>query len=745
MKTVTLKVVKAAPDSLTLSLLHSSGTDWSAQGLMAMAVECLRDPSLLDDLVTPPLVRALRQWALDEPGTGVVAVACEAAGLDGIPWEHLPRVLGLSTICVVRQVQQGNSKTEARAGVAPSLLAAGWSGKPEFTLPGIMKELTALGKIWSTSEGSARVLSDPSLEELASVSGSFKPDFVHLVTPGIRTESNVTQIVLSGTDGLQFVEIDHFLSVLPKDLRPQLALVNACWSARCGEGPTMTRMIAERWGSITIGWWGAVEDLTALDFARFFYSRLLEGRTLSDVMRSYESLKGSQRNLELPTRELLAADDDLDTMRRYGPIPVIWTPNVAAVVEPLVLLGTGKSDHSQPAEESARLPRGQTTRGAKSSKPKSSPPTVTVPKATVAEAAEGARPILEVTFEPQPWLNPALLKNGRPAITRLVLNPDRSLRNVELAIACDTGNGISAVRQTIDLGRGPQPVPTDHRQFPVLYELIEAGVPRRQINFTITCKCEGSLLAESTVSVLWMGRAEWLDQKDTWHYVPAFVNPYDDGVLDVLDNAVAILKTIAGPESSFSGYQEGDSNHVLKQVEALFNCLRDHFKLNYITPPPVSVFLPGAVSSSGQRVRRPEEVISRHRGTCHDLAVLLASCMEQIGIHPLVYLIQGHTFVGFWKSDDVHAEFWKIARTKQFRMRQDPGRDWTITDLKEIHDLLTQKALISVEATKVTNRNATFSDAIKEGSKHWQDKLLEVQPFDVAIDIRASRRRIQPL
>ena len=166
------------------------------------------------------------------------------------------------------------------------------------------------------------------------------------------------------------------------------------------------------------------------------------------------------------------------------------------------------------------------------------------------------------------------------------LNPDRSLRNVELAITCDTGNSVSAVRQTIDLGRGSQPVPTEDRQFPALYELIEAGVPRRRINFTVTCKWEGRLLAERTIPVQWMGRAEWLDQKENWHYVPAFVNPYDDGVLDVLDKADGILKTIAGPTSSFSGYQTGDDDHVMKQVEALFNCMRDEFKLNYITPPP---------------------------------------------------------------------------------------------------------------------------------------------------------------
>ena len=62
-----------------------------------------------------------------------------------------------------------------------------------------------------------------------------------------------------------------------------------------------------------------------------------------------------------------------------------------------------------------------------------------------------------------------------------------------------------------------------------------------------------------------------------------------------------------------------------------------------------------------------------------------------------------------------------------------------MTELKEIQELVEQKSIMSVEATKVTIPNATFAEALKEGSKHWQEKQLEWQPFDVAIDVRASR------
>jgi hypothetical protein len=350
---------------------------------------------------------------------------------------------------------------------------------------------------------------------------------------------------------------------------------------------------------------------------------------------------------------------------------------------------------------------------------------------------------LTVEFEPHKWLNPALLKNGRPAINRLVLTTDRALRNVGIAVSCDTGNGMSIVRQTLNLEKGPQPIAIDTWQFPVLYELITMAVPRRQINFTVSCTMAGGILAEATTSVLWMGRTEWLDKADTWVYIPAFVDPYCDGVLDVVGKADDVLKKIHSPTSSFSAYATSEPEFVAKQVEAIFNCLRDKpFEIRYIAPPPIPVFFPGDRLASGQRIRPSTEVVQRCRGTCHDLAVLFASCLEQIQIYPLIILMYGHTFFGFWKDAQVHAVFWDQARNNRLRRPQDPGREWTITDRAEIQELVDSGIISLVEATTVTNRNATFEEAVQAGRARLYN---QEKRFDVAVDIQASRYAIQPL
>jgi hypothetical protein len=345
-----------------------------------------------------------------------------------------------------------------------------------------------------------------------------------------------------------------------------------------------------------------------------------------------------------------------------------------------------------------------------------------------------------MVFEPQRWLNPALLKNGQPASTQLTLKPDQPLKKVSIAVSCDTGGGSSTVRQMMDLQRGHQPVAVDAFEFPILHQLIQDDVLRRRINFTATCSKNGVLLAETTTSTLWMGRAEWLDRPDTWHFIPAFVQPNSEGVLDVIDKAIPILRTLETPESSFSGYQAEDDAHITKQVEAIFNCLRSEFQLNYISQPPLQVYKPGDQISSGQRVRWPKEVIERKRGTCHDLAILIASCLEHVSIYPLIYLVPGHTFVGFWRGITAHEDFWKAARNDIRRQPQGLGRTWTITDAGEIRRLLSDGSVDCLEATFVTKRNATFANASEEGRRRLMRDSL-----DVAVDVEASRREIQPL
>ena len=43
-------------------------------------------------------------------------------------------------------------------------------------------------------------------------------------------------------------------------------------------------------------------------------------------------------------------------------------------------------------------------------------------------------------------------------------------------------------------------------------------------------------------------------------------------------------------------------------------------------------------------------------------ALLLASCLEYVGIYPVLVLLTGHPFVGYWRSDQVHDEVFATVK-----------------------------------------------------------------------------------
>jgi len=368
--------------------------------------------------------------------------------------------------------------------------------------------------------------------------------------------------------------------------------------------------------------------------------------------------------------------------------------------------------------------------------------------APAANGAESILPELKVELRTQKWLNPALLRNGSPVLTNLSITVDRPLHNVALAVTCDTGSGTSIVRTTLDIQRGPQPIAIREWQFPVLFELIRTAVPRRQINFTVSCAYGGNVLAEITEPILWMDCTEWLDKRETWRFLPAFVNPYCDSLQNVVHEAYQGLQKLEEPNSRFNGYQSEDPRYIMQQVKAIFNTLRTDFQLQYMPPPPIPVFEQSSDTyASGQRIRTVGQVLEQKRGTCHDLAVLFASCLEYIQIYPLLVLVTGHTFLGFWKSSSKREQFWSKAANNTLRLPSDPGREWTIVDTSEIKDLLNDEAISLVDAVMTSDSKATFEGALEKGYSYFNETLGDnaKRQLDVAVDICASRREVQPL
>ena len=132
----------------------------------------------------------------------------------------------------------------------------------------------------------------------------------------------------------------------------------------------------------------------------------------------------------------------------------------------------------------------------------------------------------------------------------------------------------------------------------------------------------------------------------------AFVQPNHPLLSPVLKRAGDWLEK-RGHKSSLSGYQSAATEghtHIDAMVAAVYEAVRD-MGIGYIQPPP-SWDARGAENGRSQKIRTSGQVLEDRLGTCLDTATLMAALLENIGLRPVVVIIPGHAFAGYWRKED---------------------------------------------------------------------------------------------
>jgi hypothetical protein len=113
--------------------------------------------------------------------------------------------------------------------------------------------------------------------------------------------------------------------------------------------------------------------------------------------------------------------------------------------------------------------------------------------------------------------------------------------------------------------------------------------------------------------------------------------------------------------NEFTGYQKNDPAEVTMQVFSIWNVLQRR-QVRYS-----STTTPSAESPSGQvfsqSVRFLDQSIDSQQANCVDGSVLFASVLYKIGIEPVLVLMPGHMFVGYW-GDRIHKQIEFLETTK---------------------------------------------------------------------------------
>ncbi len=108
----------------------------------------------------------------------------------------------------------------------------------------------------------------------------------------------------------------------------------------------------------------------------------------------------------------------------------------------------------------------------------------------------------------------------------------------------------------------------------------------------------------------------------------------------------ALLKEAleTGLVDSFTGYQSGDPAEVYLQVYAIWQALENRgFRYS-----DVSTTAAQSSKVYSQNVRFLDDSITAGQSNCVDGTVLMASVLRRIGIEPILVMVPGHCFLGFY-------------------------------------------------------------------------------------------------
>lgn len=128
---------------------------------------------------------------------------------------------------------------------------------------------------------------------------------------------------------------------------------------------------------------------------------------------------------------------------------------------------------------------------------------------------------------------------------------------------------------------------------------------------------------------------------------------------------------------------------------------------------------PASYEMLGQRVRLPHVVLEQKQGTCLDLAVLYAACLEAAGLHPLIIFKKGHAYGGCWLEEETFA-------------------DCAEDDISALEKRTAggSEEILLVECTDFTaGKKIDFDRALKHGKDH----LLQISEFACVIDVCRTR------
>lgn len=320
---------------------------------------------------------------------------------------------------------------------------------------------------------------------------------------------------------------------------------------------------------------------------------------------------------------------------------------------------------------------------------------------------------LQIEFQPR--VNYSLIVSGIPFIRAVVVHNE-------------TGTELSGVRLTATLALAggeeqtwnhsiPGPITAnsvtrldDPRTFDAFAPLLSGAHESTAATLDVQATAADTAAAVRLLAAIEVSAFnEWLNFPGLHAALAAFVQPNTRSITAILRSASDLLlsKTQSG---SLEGYQAGPERaHQI--AGAIYEALRA-LKVTYINPP-------ASFEHTGQKVRTTEQVLRDRFGTCIDLAVLYAACLEAVGLFPVIFITRNHAFSGFYTSENY-------------------GEAATITQVNALTNMVEIGLVHAVELTGIGpgKDSIAFKNASKIAADYFRNSFHLIQTM---IDVTRAR------
>lgn len=374
-----------------------------------------------------------------------------------------------------------------------------------------------------------------------------------------------------------------------------------------------------------------------------------------------------------------------------------------------------------------------------------------------AEAAAPS-PAVRCEIEPFPELNYAVLHNAQPLFRRFVLACDlpEQAEPLDVDVAVHMGAEVARFQRRVTMRHRRERL-TDKIHVPLTAEVARSVHEAINTSLSVCVRQGQQVLYHDSHRLRLLPVDQWRDNRRDGRWLPSFVLPRDPAVVRAVAQAQRYNRVLRDdPAAGFEGYQcvpedgidEAALRGVDQQVEAIWATLLHDWQLGYINPPPS---YSGELDS--QRLRVPSVVHADRAGTCIDLALLFAACLELVDIYPVVFLLKGHALPGWWRHGSFQEEYQQmtaasyndvvVADASGNSAANAQSKSWHTGEASwaEVRRWIRERKLVPIETVRLTE-HCGFVEAIEAGVQ----ALAERADYDSMLDIVTARRaQVTPL